>query len=206
MARPPKSHKRSAEAPANAAEAPAAPSVELAEEAAPSGAAPSVERAEEAAPSAEPAAEAAGRSSVKRARPAESHITDDLAFPASSIARIVKACIPESMNLSKDARTAFGRAATIFALYVTSCANDLCRDGKRSTISATDVYRALDELEFETFTPQVKEFVEAFRSAQAAKKGKSEAGQAAREQEDDDEEEAAEPADEPAADNDIPVC
>jgi DNA polymerase epsilon subunit 3 len=89
----------------------------------------------------------------------------------SSIARIVKAVLPESMQLAKDARTAFARSASIFALYVTAAANDLCRDAKRATITAQDVYKALDELEFETLTPQVKEFVEMFRATQAAKKG-----------------------------------
>ncbi|KAJ1625751.1 histone-fold-containing protein [Pavlovales sp. CCMP2436] len=195
MANPGKSHKKKAAAaePADA-EAPSAEPKADAE-------APSGDGAAEAAPS----AEAAARGS-KRARPAESHTADEIAFPASSVARIVKACIPDSMQLSKDARTAFGRAATIFALYVTSCANDLCRDGKRSTISATDVYKALDELEFESFTPQVKEFVEAFRTAQATKKGKSEAGSAREQADADPAGEDGEPVDEPAAKNGILTC
>jgi DNA polymerase epsilon subunit 3 len=117
------------------------------------------------------AAPAAEKSGSKRPRPADSHIADELAFPSSSIARIVKAVLPESMQLAKDARTAFARSASIFALYVTAAANDLCRDAKRATITAQDVYKALDELEFETLTPQVKEFVEMFRATQAAKKG-----------------------------------
>ena len=117
------------------------------------------------------AAPAAEKPGSKRPRPADSHIADELSFPASSIARIVKAVLPDSMQLAKDARTAFARSASIFALYVTAAANDLCRDAKRATITAQDVYRALDELEFETLTPQVKEFVEVFRATQAAKKG-----------------------------------
>jgi len=107
-----------------------------------------------------PDASAAEKPGSKRSRPADAHISDEISFPATSIARMVKACIPGHMQLAKDARTAFARSASIFALYVTACANDICREGKRSTISANDVFKALDELEFETFTPQVKEFVE----------------------------------------------
>ncbi|KAG8460879.1 hypothetical protein KFE25_010630 [Diacronema lutheri] len=126
-----------------------------------------------------PDASAAEKPGSKRSRPADAHISDEISFPATSIARMVKACIPGHMQLAKDARTAFARSASIFALYVTACANDICREGKRSTISANDVFKALDELEFETFTPQVKEFVEAFRNAQAARKGGASNGEGA---------------------------
>lgn len=84
------------------------------------------------------------------------HPLDEVQLPVSSVARIVKAAIPEVM-VYKDAKAAYARAATIFILYVTAMANDICREKKRSTINAEDIMNSLKELEFETFIPQVEE-------------------------------------------------
>jgi hypothetical protein len=65
--------------------------------------------------------------------------------------------------LSKDATSAFSRAAGIFILYLTSAANDYAHDGKRSTISSNDVIAALKEVEFDMFLPEIESFLEAYR-------------------------------------------
>lgn len=44
----------------------------------------------------------------------------EIEFPLASILRVVRTGIPENMNISKDARAAFSKAATIFALYLTA--------------------------------------------------------------------------------------
>lgn len=38
-------------------------------------------------------------------------------------------------------------------------ANDFCREGRRTTISANDVYQALRELDFEEFVEPLKAFL-----------------------------------------------
>lgn len=61
---------------------------------------------------------------------------EDINFPASSVARIIKDAVrlcyyyyytlkfyfqlPEGVNVSKEAKAAIGRAASIFVLYATS--------------------------------------------------------------------------------------
>ena len=50
------------------------------------------------------------------------------------------------MMITKDARQAFIRAAGVFIFYVTHCANDFAKEGKRSTISTQDIILSLNEL------------------------------------------------------------
>jgi DNA polymerase epsilon subunit 3 len=63
--------------------------------------------------------------------------------PTAGIRRLLKTALPNSTHVSKDSCAAITRACGIFVLYVTSCANDLAREGRRSTISAKDVLGAL---------------------------------------------------------------
>ena len=67
----------------------------------------------------------------------------DFDLPQASINKIIKAVLPESANVTKDARAAFTRAATIFIFYVTHCANDFCKENKRQTIFTADILNAL---------------------------------------------------------------
>ena len=63
--------------------------------------------------------------------------------PAACVSRIIKAALPDNIMVTKDARTAFVRAAGIFIFYLTHCSNDFSRDNKRTTIFPQDVISAL---------------------------------------------------------------
>ena len=45
----------------------------------------------------------------------------------------------------------------MFISYLTSAANDICKEAKRQTISAEDVFSALQDLEFGELLPPLKE-------------------------------------------------
>ena len=79
--------------------------------------------------------------------------------PQACVNRIVKSVLPDNVQVTKDARNAFTRAAGVFIFYLTHCANDISRDKKRSTIYASDVLNALNELEFEQFRKPVEDFL-----------------------------------------------
>lgn len=96
--------------------------------------------------------------------------------PVSSVTRIVKHVLPESMQVSKEARTAFTRAAGIFIFYLTHCSNDFCKDRKRSTIMTPDVIEALKELEFSEFIEPLEKYIATFKQEQMAKKQKTNKG------------------------------
>jgi histone H3/H4 len=63
--------------------------------------------------------------------------------PLACIRRLLKNALPKSTNVSKDSAAAITRACGIFVFYLTSCANDLAREGRRTTIGAKDVLGAL---------------------------------------------------------------
>ena len=63
----------------------------------------------------------------------------------------------DSISVGRDAKLAFQKAAGIFIMYLTYCATDFCKQHHRSTISANDVFDALNELEFDEYVEPLKE-------------------------------------------------
>lgn len=84
----------------------------------------------------------------------------DFEPPQTSVGRIIKGILPSNVMVTKEARAAFTRAAGIFIFYLTHCANEFSREGKRTTISAQDIKNALRELDFEDFEVPLDEFLE----------------------------------------------
>ena len=95
---------------------------------------------------------------------------EDLNLPNAVIARIIKEALPDGVIISKESRAAISKAASVFVLYCTSCANNFALQQKRKTLKDTDVLQALEEMEFEQFVPQLKEFLESFKIEQKGKK------------------------------------
>lgn len=85
---------------------------------------------------------------------------EDLNLPISVIARLIKDALPEGTIVSKEARTAIARAASVFVLYLTSSANNVAIKGKRKTISGEDVFQAVVDTEFEMFEEPLREAYE----------------------------------------------
>ncbi|NXF81511.1 DPOE3 polymerase, partial [Sclerurus mexicanus] len=95
---------------------------------------------------------------------------EDLNLPNAVITRIIKEALPEGVNISKEARSAISRAASVFVLYATSCANNFAMKGKRKTLNAGDVLSAMEEMEFQRFMVPLKESLEVYRREQKGKK------------------------------------
>jgi DNA polymerase epsilon subunit 3 len=91
----------------------------------------------------------------------------EIGLPATVIKRIVKAKLaeqfpsddgkPKDINLSKEALLAFGESAKVFINYITAMSNDICKENKRQTISAEDVFKALSEIDFDELVEPLKE-------------------------------------------------
>ncbi|XP_059755981.1 DNA polymerase epsilon subunit 3-like [Balaenoptera ricei] len=94
---------------------------------------------------------------------------EDLNLPNAVITRIIKEALPDGVSISKEARSAISRAASVFVLYATSCANNFAMKGKRKTLNASDVLSALEEMEFQRFVTPLKEAPEAYRRKQKGK-------------------------------------
>ncbi|XP_015687155.2 DNA polymerase epsilon subunit 3, partial [Protobothrops mucrosquamatus] len=110
---------------------------------------------------------------------------EDLNLPNAVVTRIIKEALPDGVNVSKEARSAISRAASVFVLYATSCANNFARKGKRKTLNAGDVISAMEEMEFQRFVGPLRESLEAYRNEQKGKRGTSELKKKDREKKED---------------------
>ena len=92
----------------------------------------------------------------------------DVELPKAVIKRIVKAKLAEKerdgdqeptrdFQVNKDAVTAFSHATKVFITYVTTAANDICRENRRTTVAPQDILQALAELEFNAFIPGLED-------------------------------------------------
>lgn len=61
---------------------------------------------------------------------------DDLKLPVANVTRVIKAALPPGVAVSKEARTAIARAASVFVLHATNFANESALKHKRKTIGA----------------------------------------------------------------------
>ena len=90
--------------------------------------------------------------------------------PLAAINKILKASLPEGAICTKDAKSAFSKAAGIFVLYITACANDMAKGHKRQTINAQDITNALNELGYASFLPHLDATLEKMKAEAAARK------------------------------------
>ncbi|XP_005112415.1 DNA polymerase epsilon subunit 3 [Aplysia californica] len=95
---------------------------------------------------------------------------EDLNLPNAVVTRIIKDAIPDGVAVSKEARLAISKAASVFVLYATSCSNNFALKSKRKTINAQDVLSAMEDMEFEQFIEPLQQCQEAFRQEKSEKK------------------------------------
>uniref|UniRef100_A0ACD5YEL1 Uncharacterized protein n=1 Tax=Avena sativa TaxID=4498 RepID=A0ACD5YEL1_AVESA len=98
-------------------------------------------------------------------------------LPKTIVRRLVKDKLAQiaggegaEVIVNKDAMAAFSESARIFIHYLSATANDMCKDAKRQTINAEDVFKALDEIDFPEFVEPLRTSLEEFRSKNAARK------------------------------------
>ncbi len=95
---------------------------------------------------------------------------EDLKLPLSTVGRRVKEALPDGAVVSKEARTALARAASVFVLHATNLANASAQNANRKTVGAQDVLAAIKELECDQLLEPVEECLLQWRADQAAKK------------------------------------
>ena len=63
-------------------------------------------------------------------------------------------------NHTNKRRSNHQNRLSVFVLYATSCANTVAQKSKRKTLTAPDVFTAMEEMEFETFLEPLKDSLE----------------------------------------------
>ncbi|KAK1471830.1 DNA polymerase epsilon subunit D [Colletotrichum cuscutae] len=114
---------------------------------------------------------------------------EDLSLPKSIITRLAKGVLPPQTQIQANAVLAMGKSATVFINYLASHANEITTNAGKKTVSAEDVFKALDDIEFGFLRePLEQEFAKYtqiqnakrtnYRNKVAAKKGGAAAGAA----------------------------
>ena len=89
-------------------------------------------------------------------------------LPKALVKRIVKAKLVELTGeddskefvTNKDALAALAESAKVFITYLAATANDICKEGKRQIISAEDILKALEDMEFSEFVAPLRDHFE----------------------------------------------
>lgn len=71
--------------------------------------------------------------------------------------------------VGSDTKKAFGKACSLFILYLSTIAADVAKENSRTTVSASDILTALRDLEFDDFLSPVEAALGAFREAEKAR-------------------------------------
>lgn len=94
----------------------------------------------------------------------------DLNLPNAVVTRIIKDALPEGISIAKEARSAIGRAASIFVIYLTSQTAVHAKKQNHKSLSSDNVLDALEEIEFESFVEPLRKSIEDFRKMNKEKK------------------------------------
>merc|ERR1712154_382954 len=65
------------------------------------------------------------------------------------------------------------KAASVFVLYATSCANNVAQKSHRKTLTGADVIKAIHEMEFDKFVKPLEASLGSWKASQAKKKEES---------------------------------
>ncbi|XP_063701099.1 DNA polymerase epsilon subunit 3 [Culicoides brevitarsis] len=95
---------------------------------------------------------------------------EDLNLPNAVVTRLMKEALPDGISISKEARSALTRAASVYILYLTTAASTAAKDKNLKTLNANHVFEALEEIEFENYVDPLKAFLETYRSSQKEKR------------------------------------
>jgi len=121
---------------------------------------------------------------------------EDLNLPNAVVSRIIKEALPPNVKVSKEAQAAVAKAASVFVLYATSCANNVASNAHRKTLNGSDVIKAMEDMEFHKFIDPLESSLESWKESQQKKKDsakqKREAKKEQSKKEDDEEEEVVE--------------
>lgn len=85
---------------------------------------------------------------------------EDLNLPVTAITRIAKEVLPSNIIVSKEAKTAMARAASVFILYVSNQATTIATSKNKKTISAQDVLEALSQVDFDCLMEPLQQLLE----------------------------------------------
>ncbi|KZT30120.1 histone-fold-containing protein [Neolentinus lepideus HHB14362 ss-1] len=112
----------------------------------------------------------ASKIAAPKNQPESSTGIESYELPRTLVTKIAKSAIPENTKLQKEVVTSLVKGSTVFINYLAATAHDVAASKQHKSISATDVLRALELLEFADMVPGLQSELQAYRDNQ--KKGR----------------------------------
>lgn len=120
----------------------------------------------------------------------------DLNLPITVVTRLIKDALPDGINIAKEARISISKAASVFIIYLSSAAINEAKKLKHKTMTAQNIFDALEEIEFESFVEPLKESLEVYRKSLQDKKSSKQANEKKDDESKDDDDDVVEGDDE----------
>ncbi|TFK51256.1 histone-fold-containing protein [Heliocybe sulcata] len=87
-------------------------------------------------------------------------------LPRTLVTKIAKSAVPDNTKLQKEVVTSLVKGSTVFINYLAATAHDVAASKQHKSISATDVLKALEVLEFADMVPELQNELNAYREHQ----------------------------------------
>ncbi|OBZ72983.1 DNA polymerase epsilon subunit D [Grifola frondosa] len=114
-----------------------------------------------------------GSASAKAQQEAISEGIENFELPRSLVMKLARASqIPENTKFQKDVILSIMKASTVFINYIAATAHEVASQKQHKSISATDVLKALEMVEFGDIAQNVQGELQIFRELQKADKSK----------------------------------
>ncbi|KAJ3488720.1 hypothetical protein NLG97_g6148 [Lecanicillium saksenae] len=119
--------------------------------------------------------EGGGGSSSKKSKDASAAADDkttieDLTLPKSIITRLAKGVLPANTQIQGNAILAMSKSTTVFINYLAAHANEITLNANKKTIMPADVFKALEEIEFDFLKEPLEAEFAKFNAIQTEKR------------------------------------
>ncbi|KAH8986107.1 histone-fold-containing protein, partial [Lactarius akahatsu] len=104
---------------------------------------------------------------------------ENFELPRALVTRIAKSAVPENVKLQKDTVLSLVKGATVFINYLgasSSPAHEVSTSKQHKSISASDVFKALEIIEFADLIPPLQAELQVYRELSKNKKGSAAGG------------------------------
>ncbi|KAF7760711.1 transcriptional regulator family: Histone-like TF [Agaricus bisporus var. burnettii] len=97
---------------------------------------------------------------------------ENFELPKSVVTKIAKSALPDGAKLQKDTVLALVKGSTVFINYLAATAHDVALSKQHKSISASDIFKALELVEFNHLSPMLESQFQAYRTLPKNEKGK----------------------------------
>ncbi|KAI6127616.1 histone-fold-containing protein [Pisolithus croceorrhizus] len=97
---------------------------------------------------------------------------ENFELPKSLVTKIAKSAIPDNAKLQKETVLSLVKGSTVFINYLAATAHDVALSKQHKSISASDVLKALEMIEFGDLVEKLQEELQIYRDNTKGDKGR----------------------------------